>query len=102
MDRVSCCFPASTFVGVLAPQHSQALGEDQDPLLPRVLFPQLNRCLSQQPALLLFQGPGGLPLGISTLAPWATLVEVILDRGSWKERSSQGGRDIPRSLIRSQ
>lgn len=82
---MSWCFPVSTFIGVLSPQHGQALGEGQDPLLPRVLLPQLDCCLSQQPALLLFQGPGGLSLGISALAPWATLVEVILDRGSWKE-----------------
>lgn len=91
---MSGCSPASTSIGVLSPQHGQALGKSQDPLLPRVLLPQLDCCLSQQPALLLLQRPGGLPLGISALAPWATLVEVVLDRGSWKEQCSQGGKDI--------
>lgn len=76
------------------------LGEGQDPLLPCVLFLQLDSCLSQQPALLLLQRPGGVPLGIRAPAPWATLVEAVLPRGSWKEQCSQEGRDIPRPLIR--
>lgn len=82
MDMSEQLLPTSTSVGVLSPQHSQALGEGQNLLLPCVLLPQLNRCLSQEPAFLLLQGRGGLPLGIRAVAPWATLVEVILDRGS--------------------
>lgn len=73
--------PASTSVRVPSLQHSQALGEGQDALLPRVLLPKLDRCLSQQPALLLLQGPSGLPPGTGALGPWVPPVEVVLDRG---------------------
>lgn len=71
------------FIWVLSSKHSQALGKGQDPLLPCVLLPKFDCCLSQKPALLLLQGPGGLPLRTGTLGPWAPLVEVILGRGSW-------------------
>lgn len=74
MDMSEQLLPASTSVGVLSPQHSQALGKGQDLLLPCVLLLQLDRCLSQKPAFLLLQGRGGLTLGIRAVAPWVTLV----------------------------
>lgn len=81
---MSGCSPASTSIGVASLQHGQALGEGQDPLLPCVLLPKRDCCLSQQPPLLLLQGPGGLSLAAGALGPWVPLVEVILDRGGWK------------------
>lgn len=77
--------PVFTFLWVLSLQLSQPLGKGQDLLLPHVLLLQLQRSLSQQSALLLFRGQAGLPWKRNALIPWATLVQVILEAGSWEE-----------------